>query len=80
MITFDPHPLKVLRPAQAPPLVCTLAQRLDGFASLGIRAALVLRFDLALAARSPEEFVRDFLVDPIARKGRPGGRELSVRA
>ena len=62
VITFDPHPLKVLRPAQAPPLVCTLAQRLDGLASLGISAALVLRFDLALAARSPEEFVHDFLV------------------
>jgi riboflavin kinase / FMN adenylyltransferase len=61
VITFDPHPLKVLRPAQAPPLVCTLAQRLDGFAALGIEAALILRFDAALAALSPEEFVRRFL-------------------
>lgn len=68
VITFDPHPLKVLRPAQAPPLVCTLAQRLAGFASLGIEAALVLRFDAVLAARSPEEFVREFLAGELRAK------------
>ncbi len=68
VITFDPHPLKVLRPAQAPPLVCTLAQRLAGFASLGIEAALVLRFDAALASRAPEEFVREFLAGELRAK------------
>jgi riboflavin kinase/FMN adenylyltransferase len=68
VITFDPHPLKVLRPAQAPALVCTLAQRLAGFASLGIEAALVLRFDADLSARSPEEFVREFLAGELHAK------------
>jgi riboflavin kinase/FMN adenylyltransferase len=68
VITFDPHPLKVLRPAQAPPLVSTLQQRLEGFASLGIEAALVLRFDMNLAARSPEEFVQEFLAGPLRAK------------
>jgi riboflavin kinase/FMN adenylyltransferase len=68
VITFDPHPLKVLRPAQAPSLVCTLAQRLAGFASLGVEAALVVRFDAALSARSPEEFVRDFLAGELRAK------------
>lgn len=68
VITFDPHPLKVLRPAQAPPLVCTLPQRLAGFASLEIEAALVLRFDASLASRSPEEFVREFLAGALCAK------------
>ena len=68
VITFDPHPLKVLRPAQAPALVCTLEQRLAGFASLGTEAALVLRFDAALSARSPEDFVRDFLAGELHAK------------
>lgn len=68
VITFDPHPLKVLRPAQAPPLVCTLQQKLEGFAAMGIEAALVLRFDMNLAARSPEEFVREFLAGPLRAK------------
>jgi riboflavin kinase / FMN adenylyltransferase len=63
VITFDPHPLKVLRPGQAPPMVETVGQRLDRFAAAGLDAALVLRFDRALAALSPEEFVRGVLVE-----------------
>lgn len=65
VITFDPHPLKVLRPGQAPPLVETLSQRIERFSTLGLEAALVLRFDHALAALSPEEFVRGVLVDEL---------------
>jgi riboflavin kinase / FMN adenylyltransferase len=65
VITFDPHPLKVLRPGQAPPLVETMNQRMEGFAAIGLEAALVLRFDRALAALSPEEFVRGVLVDEL---------------
>jgi len=63
VITFDPHPLKVLRPEQAPPLVETLPQRLERFASSGLDAALVLQFNLALAALSAEEFVGSILVE-----------------
>jgi riboflavin kinase / FMN adenylyltransferase len=65
VVTFDPHPVKVLRPAQAPMLVQTLAQRLEGFAALGLDAALVLGFDAVMASRSPEEFVHDVLVEPV---------------
>ncbi len=64
-VTFDPQPLKILRPAEAPPLISTLAQRLAGFDELGIAAALVLRFDLALSQLSPEEFVRGILVEKL---------------
>lgn len=65
VITFDPHPLKVLRPGQAPPLVETLSQRIERFSAMGLEAALVLRFDRALAALSPEEFVRGVLVEEL---------------
>lgn len=65
VITFDPHPLKVLRPGQAPPMVETIGQRIERFAALGLEAALVLRFDRALAALSPEEFVRGVLVEQL---------------
>jgi riboflavin kinase / FMN adenylyltransferase len=64
-VTFDPHPVKVLRPAQAPPMVQTLAQRLEGFAALGLDAALVQHFDDGFAALSPEEFVRNILAGPL---------------
>ena len=62
VVTFDPHPLKVLRPAQAPALVQTLRQRLDGLQSMGLDAALVVHFDLAFAALTAQQFARDILV------------------
>jgi riboflavin kinase/FMN adenylyltransferase len=63
VITFNPHPLKVLRPGHAPLLVETLAQRIQGFSAIGLEAALVLHFDRALAARTPEQFVTSALVE-----------------
>ena len=61
-VTFDPHPLKVLRPAQAPPLVETLAQRLAGIESMGLDAAVVLKFDADFAALSARDFVTGILL------------------
>jgi riboflavin kinase / FMN adenylyltransferase len=65
VLTFFPHPARVLRPAEAPPLLMTLDQRLDAIRQLGIDAAFVLRFDTQLAAVAPEDFVRRFLVDTL---------------
>jgi riboflavin kinase / FMN adenylyltransferase len=67
-VTFDPHPLKVLRPDEAPPLLQTLEQKISGFIVLGLDAALVLTFNSALAALSPEEFVRRTLAGPLRVK------------
>jgi len=63
VLTFFPHPARVLRPAEAPPLLMTLDQRVAAIEAVGIDAAFVLRFDLQLAAVSAEDFVRRFLVD-----------------
>jgi riboflavin kinase/FMN adenylyltransferase len=62
VVTFDPHPLRVLRPQQAPPMIQTLAQRLAGFDRMGLDAALVLLFDRALSLLSPEEFIEHILI------------------
>ena len=62
-VTFQPHPLKVLRPAEAPPMISTLEQRLAWMDALGLDCVLVLRFDLALSQLSPEEFVRSVLME-----------------
>jgi riboflavin kinase/FMN adenylyltransferase len=61
-ITFDPHPMRVLRPDRAPLMIQTLSQRLAGFEQMGLDAALVLRFDHALSLVSPEEFIERILV------------------
>jgi riboflavin kinase/FMN adenylyltransferase len=68
IITFDPHPLKVLRPQAAPPLIMTLAQRLAGFSEFGIDATLVIHFDEALAHVPAEDFVRNVLVETVRAK------------
>ena len=63
VITFDPHPLRLLRPEQAPALLQTLSQRLAGFEQLGVEAVLVLRFDFALSQIPAEQFIETILVD-----------------
>jgi riboflavin kinase / FMN adenylyltransferase len=64
-LTFFPHPAKVLRPAEAPLLLCTLQQRLAEFEHAGMNAALVLKFDEQLAKVSAEDFARTYLVDTL---------------
>ena len=62
VITFDPHPLRLLRPELAPQMIQTLSQRLAGMEELGLDAALVLRFDRELSQVSPEDFMERILV------------------
>ena len=66
VITFDPHPLRLLRPEIAPAMIQTLGQRLAGMEELGLDAALVLRFDRALSQVSPEEFMQRILVEGLS--------------
>jgi riboflavin kinase / FMN adenylyltransferase len=63
VLTFYPHPARVLRPADAPALLGTLDQRLAAIDAAGIDAALVVRFDAGLANVSPGDFVRRFLLE-----------------
>ena len=62
VVTFDPHPMRVLHPDRAPQMIQTISQRLAGFEQMGLDAALVLRFDRALSLVSPEGFIEQILV------------------
>ncbi|GAB76506.1 riboflavin kinase / FMN adenylyltransferase [Austwickia chelonae] len=64
-VTFDPHPVSVLRPEQAPPLLGTLDQRLELLGELGLDAVLVMEFTRDLATWTPEEFVRRVFVEAL---------------
>jgi riboflavin kinase / FMN adenylyltransferase len=57
LITFEPHPRCVLDPANCPQSITTLQEKLALIESRGIEHAIVLRFDRALSALSPQEFV-----------------------
>jgi riboflavin kinase/FMN adenylyltransferase len=64
-VTFDPHPEQFLRPDKAPRLITPTAERLRLLAETGIDAALVLKFDEALANLAPREFVERILVEAL---------------
>jgi riboflavin kinase/FMN adenylyltransferase len=57
LITLEPHPRCVLDPANCPQSITTLQEKLALIEAHGIEHAIVLRFDRALAALSPQEFV-----------------------
>ena len=68
VLTFYPHPARVLRPQQAPSLLETVPLRLADFAAMGIGATLVLKFDADLAQESAEDFVKKYLVDTMSAR------------
>ncbi|HWI16810.1 MAG TPA: bifunctional riboflavin kinase/FAD synthetase [Vicinamibacterales bacterium] len=63
VLTFDPHPPRVLRPDKAPPLLMTKPQKLDALARAGVQGAAVVRFTREMSQWEPEQFVRTVLVD-----------------
>ena len=57
VLTFDPHPLRVLRPAQAPRLLCSARHQRVILGRLGVAHLVVQRFDEAFAATPAEVFI-----------------------
>jgi riboflavin kinase/FMN adenylyltransferase len=67
-LTFDPHPAKLLTPASAPRLLTRLDRRARMMLEQGIDEILILPFTLEVAALTPEEFVREILVDKLGAR------------
>jgi riboflavin kinase/FMN adenylyltransferase len=61
VVTFDPHPAKVLRPDDAPHLITATQHKIALIRDLGVAHLLVLHFDRTFAATEPEEFVRQLV-------------------
>lgn len=59
VVTFDPHPARVLRPERAPRLLTSTPHKLRIIRSLGIEQVLALPFTEAFAATEPESFIRE---------------------
>jgi riboflavin kinase/FMN adenylyltransferase len=68
VLTFDPHPVRVLAPERAPKLLTTLAQKLRLMEAAGMQLVLVAPFTLQVAALRPEDFIRRYLVDTLRAK------------
>lgn len=57
VLTFDPHPLKLLRPDRAPALITSTPHRLQLLRGLGVDGVAMLPFTAAFAAQEPDAFI-----------------------
>ncbi|MFQ6170316.1 bifunctional riboflavin kinase/FAD synthetase [Oryzobacter sp. R7] len=74
-VTFDPHPVAVLRPDEAPQLITPAEQRDELLADTGLDGLLVLEFTREFAHQSPEEFVRTVFVEGLGARAVVVGRD-----
>lgn len=69
VLTFHPHPARVLNPSLAPPLILAADEKQAGIAAAGVELYRVLPFTPALAALSPREFCAQVLSDGMGAHG-----------
>jgi riboflavin kinase/FMN adenylyltransferase len=62
VVTFEPHPLQVVRPEAAPRLLTSLPAKAALIEALGVRELVLIPFDDGFAHQSPQEFIDEVLV------------------
>jgi riboflavin kinase/FMN adenylyltransferase len=72
VLTFDPHPLQVVRPEAAPKLLTSLDAKAELIEALDVQELVVIPFDERFAGQSPQEFIDDVLIE------RLGAERVSV--
>src|SRR5579862_5396237 len=63
VLTFEPHPLRVVRPEAAPRLLTSLEAKAELIATLGVDELVVIPFDDGFAHQSPQEFIDHILIE-----------------
>ncbi len=63
VLTFEPHPLAVVRPEAAPKLLTSLEAKAELIASLGVQELVLIPFDDRFAHQTPQEFIDQVLVE-----------------
>ncbi len=62
LVTFHPHPLRIVRPEHAPPLLTTPQEKTEILAESGLEYAVFLNFTAELARYEPRRFVEEVLI------------------
>jgi riboflavin kinase/FMN adenylyltransferase len=68
VLTFDPHPTRVVAPERTPLLMTSPARRAELMREEGVEEVLILPFNAELAQLSPEDFVRQLLVERLGAR------------
>jgi riboflavin kinase/FMN adenylyltransferase len=63
VLTFEPHPLQVVRPEAAPKLLTSLETKAELVAALGVEELVVIPFDEGFAHQTPQEFIDHVLIE-----------------
>ena len=76
VLTFEPHPLKVLAPERAPKMLLAHKDKMQLLQALGVDVVVIQNFDLSFAQLTAEEFVRGILVERLNARKIWVGRDL----
>jgi riboflavin kinase / FMN adenylyltransferase len=68
VVTFRPHPLKILAPEKCPPLISIYEEKIALFEKLGLDVLVKIPFTLDFASMSPEDFTKKILCDLLGAK------------
>lgn len=77
VLTFEPHPISLLRPEKAPRLLMPLGDRLHTLLDYGVDAVVVQRFDRAFADIEAEDFIKRFIVEILGAQKLVVGHDLN---
>lgn len=66
LLTFDPHPLTILRPAGRPPLIQPMSEKISILSSFGLDVMVIVRFTREFADLTAEHFVEEILARKLA--------------
>lgn len=65
VMTFSPHPIRVLHPDNYLPFIVSLSHRLKLIERLGVMACVVVRFTRRFSQLTPQQFIKRYLIDHI---------------
>ncbi|MDY0361684.1 MAG: bifunctional riboflavin kinase/FAD synthetase [Desulforegulaceae bacterium] len=74
-VTFDPHPIKCIKPGDHPPIITPLEQKIELLSQFGIDDILVIKFSTEFANLTAVEFTENILVNILKVKGIVVGKD-----
>ncbi len=69
VLTFDPHPLKILDPEFSPPMLLSKEEKIKKLSELGAELLIIIPFSKEFARLTPQEFIKDILAEKLNAKG-----------
>lgn len=76
VLTFDPHPLRLVKPHEQLTLICPLPDRIELIAQQGIGFLVVINFSPEFSRLSPEDFIKKILVERLGTRVLVIGRDF----